>query len=142
MVIYIAIDKNNGMMFNNRRQSQDRVMRQQMLDDCQGATLWIHEYSKKLFMPNDDSDFPSNVMVDNDFLSKAGEADACFVENCSIEEWMDKIDKVVLFKWNREYPADFYFDMSLLDNNWKKFSVNKFVGSSHDKITKEVWKRA
>ena len=142
MVVYIAVDKNNGMMFNNRRQSQDRIMRQQMLDDCEGRTLWIHEYSKKLFVPNDGSDFPTNIIVDNDFLNKAGEEDGCFVENCNIAEWMDKVDKVVLFKWNREYPADFFFDISLLDNNWKKFSVNKFVGSSHDKIIKEVWKRA
>ena len=142
MVVYMAIDKNCGLMFNNRRQSQDRVMRQQMLDDCQDRMLWIHEYSQKLFMPNDSSEFPANIMVDNDFLNKASEEDACFVENCSIGEWMDKIDTVVLYKWNREYPADFFFDMSLLDDNWKKFSVNKFVGSSHDKIIKEVWKRA
>ena len=25
---------------------------------------------------------------------------------------------------------------------WKKFSVSDFKGSSHDKITREVWKRA
>lgn len=142
MVVYIAVDKDNGMLFNNRRQSQDRVMRANMLKDCSDSKLWMNEYSGKLFVPNDGSDFPSNVVVDNDFLSKAGENDSCFVENCSINEWMDKIDTIVLYKWNRNYPGDFFFDMSVLDSSWKRFAVNKFAGSSHEKITKEVWKRA
>lgn len=142
MVVYIAVDNNNGMMFNNRRQSQDRVMRQNMLDDCAGINLWIHEYSQKLFIPNDGTKAPSNIIVDNEFLSKAEPGDACFVENCLINEWIDNVDTLVLYKWNRDYPADFFFDTSVLDSHWKKFSVNKFVGSSHDKITKEVWKRA
>lgn len=141
MVVYIALDDENGMMFNNRRQSQDRVMRQHMLEDCADATLWIAEYSKKLFLAQDGTSLPDNIIVDDEFLDKAGANDHCFVENRSLESYMDKIDTIVLYKWNKRYPADTYFDTSLLDNNWKKFSLNHFKGSSHDKIFKEVWKR-
>lgn len=142
MVLYIALDDENGMMFNNRRQSQDRIMRQNMLKDCGDSKLWIAEYSKKLFLLEDGITLPPNIVVDDDFLNKAEENDHCFVENCSITPWVDKIHTLVLYKWNRLYPADMYFDTSILDANWRKFSVNKFQGSSHDKITKEVWKRA
>ena len=141
MVVYIAIDKDNGMLFNNRRQSQDRIMRENMLKQVGDAKLWMAEYSQMLFQTQDDNDVPSNLIVDNDFLSKAGPDDHCFVENIDISSWMDKIDTLVIYKWNRDYPDDFYFDFSTLDNHWRKFSVNHFKGSSHDKITKEVWKR-
>lgn len=141
MVVYIAIDNNNGMLFNHRRQSQDRIMRQNMLKQCADAKLWISEFSQMLFQPQDGVEFPSNIVVDNDFLSKAEPNDHCFVENIDLSPWMDKIDTLVIYKWNRGYPADFYFDFSTLDNDWRKFSVNHFKGSSHNKITKEVWKR-
>ena len=142
MIVYIAIDDANGMMFNRRRQSQDRIMRENMLKDAAQSRLWISEFSKKLFFDETGVVTPSNVVVDNDFLDKADSSDCCFVENCDITPWIDKIDTLVLYKWNRQYPADMYFDTNLLDANWRKFSVNHFKGSSHSKITKEVWKRA
>ena len=142
MKVYIALDKNNGFIFNHRRQAQDRGMRANMLKDCGDSTLWISEYSRRIFTPTDGSEFPANVVVDDDFLAKAGPEDCCFVENVSPLEWYEKIDTFVLYKWNTLYPADVYFDLSLKDLGWKKFSVNDFKGSTHDKITKEVWKRA
>lgn len=141
MIVYIALDDENGMMFNHRRQSQDRIMRQHMLKDCGDATLWIAEYSKKLFLEQDGVSLLDNIMVDDEFLDKAASNDHCFVENRSLTPYMDKVDTLVIFKWNRLYPADMYFDPSVLNTNWKKFAVSKFKGSSHDKITKEVWKR-
>ena len=141
MIVYIAVDDENGMLFNNRRQSQDRIMRENMLQDCVGSKLWVAEYSKKFFVDENGNITPDNVVVDDDFLEKAGENDHCYVEKGDISPWMDKIDTIVLYKWNKRYPADTYFDISLLDSNWKKFSLNHFTGSSHDKIFKEVWKR-
>ena len=141
MVVYIALDDKNGMMFNKRRQSQDRIMRENMLKFCADSKLWIAEYSRKLFLPQDGGEFPSNIIVDNDFLSKAGANDHCFVENDNLSQWMDKIDSLVIYKWNRMYPSDFRFDSSVLNEQFKKFSVTEFTGSSHDKITREVWKR-
>lgn len=141
MIVYIAVDDENGMLFNQRRQSQDRIMRENMLRDCGNSRLWIADYSKKLFLDEAGNITPANIVVDNDFLANAEENDHCFVENCDITPWMSKIDTIVLYKWNRRYPADTYFDTSLLDANWKKFSLNHFKGSSHDKIFKEVWKR-
>lgn len=141
MVVYITLDKNNGMMFNNRRQSQDRIMRKNMLKHCNGSKLWITQYSQMLFDQQEDSEIPANIVVDDDFLNKAASDDHCFIENDSLSAWIDRIDTLVIYKWNRDYPADFYFDFSILDGHWKKFSVNDFKGSSHNKITREVWKR-
>lgn len=141
MVVYITLDNNNGMMFNNRRQSQDRIMRENMLKHCSGARLWISQYSRMLFEQQENSEIPPNIVVDDDFLNKAEPEDYCFVENDPLSSWIDRIDTLVIYKWNRDYPADLYFDFSILDSQWKKFSVNDFKGSSHNKIIREVWKR-
>ena len=101
MIVYIAVDKENGMLFNNRRQSQDRVMRENMLRDCADSKLWIAEYSRRLFLDENENLTPSNVIVDDDFLANAGENDHCFVEKADIAPWMDKIDTIVLYKWNK-----------------------------------------
>ena len=140
MIVYIAVDQKNGMMFNHRRQSQDRIMRENMLKDCAGSPLWMNSYSKKLFIPEENALLPPHLVVDDDFLSKAVADTHCFVENCSLTEWKDNIDSIILYKWKKQYPADFYFDTSVLDG-MKRFSVTKFPGSSHDVIIKEVWKR-
>lgn len=142
MVVYITIDDNNGLMFNKRRQSQDRIQRENMLKHCGDAPLWIREYSQKLFINPEDGSLPPNVMVDNDFLCHAAPTDHCFVEGDTLAQWMDKIDTIVIYKWNRKYPSDLRFDFAIIDHQWKRFSVSDFTGSSHNKITREVWKRA
>lgn len=141
MIVYLALDDDNGFMFNNRRQSQDRIMRENMMKDCDTSKLWIAEYSRRIFSDENGNLIAENIIVDNDFLNKADVDDFCFVETSDITPWMDKISTLVLYKWNKRYPADTFFDTSLLDVNWKKFSLNHFKGSSHDKIFKEVWKR-
>lgn len=40
MIIIACTDDNQGMLFNHRRQSQDRVQRQRMLQRTGGAKLW------------------------------------------------------------------------------------------------------
>ena len=49
-------------------------------------------------------------------------------------------DKIVLYRWNRRYPADRYFPVNL--NEWTLISSEEFAGKSHEKVTKEVWERA
>ena len=73
MTVYIAIDDANGMLFNNRRQSQDRIMRENMLRDCANSTLWIAEYSKIFFEDENGKPTPPNVVVDENHVHAAGD---------------------------------------------------------------------
>lgn len=141
MIAYMIIDDQNGTMFNHRRQSQDRILRQNMLKDCTNSRLWISEYSKSLFLDESGAISPNNVIVDNLFMEKAEDNDCCFIEDIDITSDLERIDTLVLYKWNCSYPADTFFDTSFLNIGWKKFSLNHFKGSSHNKIFKEVWKR-
>ena len=49
MKIIACLDDNNGLLFNNRRQSRDRVVIEDILKDCHNSKLWINNFSKSLF---------------------------------------------------------------------------------------------
>ena len=132
MILIACVDDNLGMLFNNRRQSMDRVLRARLLKLCSTHKLWMNAYSRGQF----DETF-EGITVDEDFMAKAGSGDYCFNENCSAAEYVNKFEKIILYKWNRVYPADLYFDIDL--SNWRLEQSRDFAGSSHDKITEEIY---
>lgn len=133
MKIAICIDKSGGMLFGGRRLSQDSVLREKLLEIVTDGNLLMNEYSAKQFEENE------KLKISEDFLLSANDNDICFVENVDIP--IDKVSEVYLFNWNRNYPADTYFEFDLKDLGFKRIRKEEFVGSSHKKITLEVYKR-
>ena len=130
MNIMACIDDNYGQLFNGRRQSRDIQVISKILEIADGNNLLINSFSEKIFK--------EKAKVREDFLESAAEDDFCFVENVKVSEYIHKINKVYLFKWNRNYPADFSFDLDL-NSNFNLISVEEFKGNSHELITLEVW---
>ena len=50
MILIVCVDDHNGMMFNHRRQSQDRVLRADILELTDGKKLWMNAYSLRRVM--------------------------------------------------------------------------------------------
>lgn len=137
MIIIACIDEKNGMMFNRRRQSRDRILREDILQECQGKSLWMNPYSYGLFADNP----PDGITVSEDFLTQAGDGDYCFIEDADITGFLPQIQEIILYQWNRRYPADTYFPINLTDGNWELMERTEFAGSSHERITKEHYRR-
>lgn len=131
MIVIVCVDDNKGMMFNHRRQSQDRKLREHILNMVSSSMLWMNSYSKKQFLDD------RRVVVDEAFLEKATENEYCFIEDTDVAPYTDKVEKIILFKWNRNYPADTFFSMNL--SEWTLVESEDFAGDSHDKITKEIY---
>lgn len=49
MIVILCVDYNGGTMFNHRRQSQDRLLRDRILRLTAGTRLWMNHYSAKQF---------------------------------------------------------------------------------------------
>ena len=133
MKIILCVDKKNGMMLFGKRQSQDRVQRERMLSLVGDNCLWISNYSSSLF------DLADNIKIDDNFSEKALDNDYCFFEDKEID--ILKATTVVLYKWNRQYPADKYFSCDLKKLGFKLVSKTDFEGSSHEKITEEIYEK-
>jgi len=75
--------------------------------------------------------------VGEGFLEKAGPGEPCFVEDRSVAPFAGRVERVVLYRWDRAYPADLYWDLSL--EGWTLARREEFPGFSHEIITKEVY---
>ncbi len=134
MNVFITLDDRMGVLFNNRRQSRDEEVCKRIVAFAEGKKLLMNSYSAKLF-----SEFESHVTVSESFMDEAGEGDYCFAENVKLLPYVDKIEKLVVFRWNRHYPADTKTDIDF--SVWNLSETEEFPGKSHEKITMEVYIR-
>ncbi|MBE6592390.1 MAG: ribonuclease Z [Ruminococcaceae bacterium] len=134
MKVIVCLDDKRGMFFNERRQSRDRVLNADVVAMSKGSRLFIDPYSKMLF-----EDSGADIVCDADFLELAGDGDLCFVENRALSGYIDKLEEIIIYRWNRSYPTDIFFDLEPEEHGFKCVSVSEFQGSSHDKITKEIF---
>lgn len=131
MIVVVCIDDRGGMLFNRRRQSQDRLLREDLLRETGDRSLWMNAYSAGQFDPA-----PGNIRVAEDFPAQAGEGEFCFFENVNPAPWLEKAERIVLYRWNRRYPADRWFPQPLPGRSVER--REDFAGASHEIITKEV----
>ena len=135
MKIIVCLDDNGGMTFNNRRQSRDRVLIDDVIATVGDTVLYIDEYSMPLFEGKG-----ANIVVSADMPRDAGMGEYCFVENKPISDFFD-IQELVIYRWNRIYPRDLTFDLDLEKNGFSLVSSCEFAGYSHEKITKEIFRK-
>ena len=132
MRVIVCVDDNWGMLFHNRRQSRDQMLLEDIFRSAKN--IMINSFSEKLFI-----DYIDSVRIDDEFLINAHKGEICFVENQLLTPYLDEIEELIIYKWNRKYPADFCFDLDL--NGWNMVKQVEFSGKSHEKITKEVYQK-
>ena len=128
MNLIVCIEKKDGMLFGGKRLSQDRIVREKMLSLAENSRLWVSPYTAKQFEG-------ANVFVTERPEADVKEGEFFFLEDSPSPA---ECEKVVLYHWNRRYPADRFFDRNLL-NGKKRGQKTEFAGSSHEKITEEIW---
>ena len=133
MQLIVCLDDRDGISFAGRRQSMDRMLRRRMLETVADHRLWMNNYSARQF-----DALAENITVDEQYLEKAGEGDYCFAEDGAFVNYIDKISKVIIYRWGRVYPSDVTFPSQILGTMKKTGSLD-FSGYSHDKITEEVY---
>ena len=122
MVLFVCLDDDNGMMFNNRRQSKDCMVRKRMLEIVGEGSIWMSEYSM--------GQFEEAVSL----CENISEAQYVFAEDPNDIIGVE-FDKIIVYRWNRRYPAD----KTLTIEGKKLDSTYEFAGNSHEKITEEIY---
>lgn len=131
--IAVCIDKRGGVMFNHRRVSQDADVRNKLMELIGTHRLFMSTYSAKQFDPN------PRIYISDTFLEEASDEDVCFIEDVDIS--IDDISEIYLFHWNRDYPADTHFHFDPKECGFKRIKKEDFEGSTHPKITLEIYRR-
>ncbi|MBQ1501348.1 MAG: ribonuclease Z [Firmicutes bacterium] len=143
MILILPIDQNDGLAFNQRRQSRDKILCQRVLELAGGKPLLMHPRSARLFL-----DFDAPLLIADDrFLAHARRGEYCFAEACFLPEdspllpRMEEAEKIILFRWDCVYPADVFLPRPLAELGWRLTAAREFAGSSHELITEEVYER-
>lgn len=134
MTLVLCLDDKNGMAFNGRRQSMDAQLRDRMLKQVGQRKLWMSQYSARQF-----ESLTEQVIADDDFMSRAGTDEACFVELQDPSACLSRCSKLIVYRWNRVYPADVYCSLGEYADGMILLSKEDFVGSSHERITEEIY---
>lgn len=136
MTIAVCVDNRGGMMFNGRRLSRDRGLIADLLALAGDKTVRAAPFSAALF-----NVAGAHVTVSDDFLDAAGAGDVCFVENAAAAPYMDRVERFVIYRWNRDYPSDMSLDVRPEEYGLRLVESRDFAGSSHESITREVYVR-
>lgn len=120
MKIIVCVAKNNGILFNHRRVSKDAKVLEDIAENT--SNLVLSKYSEELF----------------EGIKLSGKGDAYKFLEEEFDE-MDQVDEIILYHWNRAYPADVFFKFN--KKSFELISSYDFAGNSHERITKEVWTR-
>lgn len=131
MRLAFCIDKEKGLSFFNKRLSLDRLLIEKLISLSNENKIYLNSYTASQFKNKD------NLVIDNDFLNKAGKNDICFLE--CVEIPIEKADELIIFNFNRVYPKDLYFNNDL--SGFNRVLKEDFKGSSHNKITLEIYRR-
>lgn len=133
MTLYVCLDDKNGLLFNRRRQSRDAAV---LADIRSGLpeVLTIAPFSEKLMaeaqMPYVLApELPDSLAPDAHF----------FLETNASKDLICSASTVVIYRWNRRYPADTYWEIDLTECGFALQETGEFPGKSHEKITKEVY---
>ena len=131
MNVILCLDDNKGLLFNNRRQSRDKAVLDDVFNGLNGEELTVTSFSEKLF-----ADYSENIIVDDNPFENE-ENSNIFAENLSLQQFMTKIDKITVYNWNRAYPCDFHCDVDF--SQLTLIEEIDLTGNSHEKITKQIF---
>lgn len=136
MKLIVCLDDRNGILFNGRRQSRDRAVCQDILTFSGNAEVWMRQETKKLFSEDFErircfDELPINIPEDTYLFLELEPPD-----------WILALaDTLIVYRWNRVYPADVRFSIGLPDSQWKLADAYDFPGYSHRRLTREVYVR-
>ena len=135
VTVYFCLDDRNGLSFNNRRQSRDGAVLEDIRSRVPGELL-IDPMSTKLIQ---EAEIPFCIALPD--LEEALPGVHYFAEARQPGDWLRFAEEVVLYRWNRHYPADRWFDIDLIAMGFLLADTADFPGTSHEKITREVFTR-
>lgn len=135
MHLYFCVDDRGGLGFNHRRQSRDaavladirsRVTGELLVDPMSRVLMAQAEIPCCIALPDWDQPMPGVHY---------------FVEDRQPGDWVGAAETVVLYRWNRHYPADRWFNIDLQAMGFHLAETMDFPGTSHETITREVYAR-
>ncbi len=150
MKLILCTDERLGYSFNHRRQSSDLEMRRDMVRRLGSAAdnIYVNIYTERSLLR--DGFFSEEEAIrrrkapaksGRKFLEKAIRNDGwAFVENVDLKGCWHSIDEILLYIWDKRYPAEYELPAGMLES-FIMVGQTQFSGHSHEVIRLEHYMR-
>ncbi|MDD8048603.1 MAG: hypothetical protein PHH04_03260 [Thomasclavelia sp.] len=118
------------MIFNQRRVSRDKKIIEDIIDSYEEDNIVADSRSKILF-EDYDIEYQNLPTETNKYQ---------FIEFDDLSSIKNKIEELIIYRFNRVYPKDMSLSIDV-NKNYELEDEEEFVGNSHDKITKDTYRR-
>ena len=126
MKYIVCVDDNLGVSLFNKRQSFDENLLKDIKNIIGDDKLLVSEYTYNLFLKYN---LENNVYTEKDLY----EYNYTFKEVDNLSNY--DISNIIIYRWNRLYPSDNKLSIDL--TNYTSLNKYEFIGTSHEKITRE-----
>ncbi len=133
MTVAVCIENRGGLLFLNRRVSRDRAI----LADLAAfpkERLLAHPFSLSYL-----EGAGLTVLAMPDFLDKAQKGDLCFLENQPLAPHLERVKRLLVYRFGEAYPFDFSFDLFPRLSALSLTERTEFAGFAHKTITREIY---
>lgn len=133
MTLILCLDPKGGMTFNGRRQTLDY----EVVADISvlgNKKLYISPFSESYFMGR-------GAKVVDEPLKDAPSDATVFIEDTDPLPYLDKVEKIIIFRWGEVYPQDCRLSFDPCEKGFKKLGEMKYSTKVHQNIKKEIYKR-
>ena len=117
MYIIICLDDNNGLAFNHRRQSQDRIVAEDIRKTVGEKKLWITDYSRKLFQA------VSNLEISENPKEEAKKGEGFANPNPLVGAVIVKKNKILGIGYHKKYGENHAEINAILNAKKKKNNI-------------------
>lgn len=135
MILIFTLDDKNGTSIGGKRQSKDRVVADKIIELSNNQPICMKAKSTTFF---NDASYMCKIRTIDSF-DELHEDSIFFAEEVVQASVMEAAEKIIVFRWNRNYPSLVTDRVSL--DGYNKEIADEFKGYSHDKITMEVYTR-
>lgn len=133
MTLIVCFDMRRGVTFFGKRQSADAKVRDRIARLANGKPIYMTVYSASLFKNTD-----ADVRIAEELESAPQDA-AVFAEDAGLSAFCGRVTRFVIYRWNKLYPRDGTAGFYPFDEGMKLVSMTDFEGSSHSRVTEEIW---
>lgn len=129
MILAFCVDDQGGLAFNHRAAEPGPSAGGGFAGGGRARPVFCLPYSAGLFDPGAVTvvDAPGAVSADG----------ILFLENTDPAAYIPHAEELLLYRWNRLYPADLTLNGTPVQWGYRLQDTTNFAGTSHEKITRE-----
>ena len=136
MILITCVDQKNGVAFHGRRQTSDAAVFRDIFKAADNDMYGVEvlEYTQPLW-----DAFVRAEALPSWHPAFEAESGAIFTELNDCEGYELYYPTVILYRWDKVYPADVILKLDL--TKYHLVEIYEFQGTSHEKVRRETYER-